>query len=88
MWGRTGRQQHWARHQAPRGNKAALCSCSLEAEKPAGCCGVVAGPGAEAGPGEAEAGPGSVLGPDPGEAAGLPGLWGVLGRWSHSYQIL
>lgn len=78
------------RHRAPRDSKAGLCSCSQEAEKPADCCGAAAGPGAEAeaGPEEAEAGPDSVLGSGPGEAAGLPGLWGVLGRWSHSCQTL
>lgn len=48
----------------------------------------MAGPGAEAGPEEAEAGPDSVLGSGPGEAVGLPGLGGVLGRWSHSCQTL
>lgn len=87
-WGHTGRQQHWARRRAPPGSKAGLCNCSLEAEKPADCCGAVAGPGAEAGPEEAEAGLGSVLGSGPGEAVGLPSLWEVLGRWSRSCQTL
>lgn len=84
LWGRTGRQQRWARRPAPRGNKAGPCSCSLEAGRPADCCDAVAGPGAEAGP--EEAGPGSGLGSGLGEAAGLPGLWVVLERWSRSCQ--
>lgn len=58
------------------------------AERPADCCGAVAGPGVEAGPEEAEAGPGSVLGSEPGEAVGPKGLWEGLGRWSHSCQTL
>lgn len=86
MWGRTERQQRWARRQAPRGNKAGPCSCSLEAGRPADCCDAVAGPGAEAGPEEAEAGPGSGLGSGLGVAVGLPDLWVVLGRWSRSCQ--
>lgn len=88
MWGRTGKRQHWVRRRAPQGSKAGLCSCSREAETPADCCDAAAGPGAEAGPEEAEADPGSALGFGPVEAAGLPGLWGAPGRWSRSCQTL
>lgn len=85
-WGHTGRQQRWAQRPAPRHNKAGPCSCSLEAGRPADRCDAVAGPGAEAGPEEAEAGPGSGLGSGLGEAVALPGLWVVLERWSRSCQ--
>lgn len=86
---RTGRQQHWELRRALRGSKAGLGNCSLVAERPADCCGAVAGPGAEAGPEEAEAGPGSVLGFGPGEAEERTGsLWEARERWSHSCQTL
>lgn len=82
---RTGRQQHWAQRLPLQGNMAGLCSCSQQAEKPAGCCDAAADPVVEAG---LEAGSGSDLGSVPEKAEGQLGWLVELERWSRFCQTL